>query len=177
MPNPMDLSVSASGIPGYYNTDGQWYRDDGTPVIKIDIVADSSGSVQDQVQSGRLSDSVEQWARDNGYRMHPDTKDILYNQFFNEKDTRSAWERTMTADNTKYQRAVADMKAAGLNPFLLMSGGASGAGTSSPGSVGSGSISALRSSKNQKDAQNLSSILQIIGSISQAVLMGILLKK
>lgn len=172
MPNPMDMTAS---VPGYHNTDGQWYREDGTPVRPIDIVP--SDSEQDQVQSGFSSDSIEQWARDNNYRLSPETRDILYNQFFNERDTRSAWERTMSADNTKYQRAVEDMKKAGLNPFLLMSGGASSAGTSSPGSVGSGSISAVKASNNSRSAQNLSSILQIIGSISQAVLMGILLKR
>lgn len=41
---------------------------------------------------------------------------------WNEQQVLAAWERQMEADNTKYQRQVADMQAAGLNPMLAAGG-------------------------------------------------------
>lgn len=177
MPNPMDMQASASGYEGYtQDLNGQWYDPNGNPIRKIDIVPwESTGSKEaDALANDRV---IQQWAHDRGYALNSETMDYIYNQFFTEKNNESAWQRTMDADNTKYQRAVKDMQAAGLNPFLLMSGGASGAGTSSPGSVGSGSISSLKGASKQSSTNQLSAIIQSLTSIASTIALGLLLKK
>lgn len=71
----------------------------------------------------------------------------LYDRSQNRADAATAWERSMYASNTSYQRGVADLRAAGLNPILAYSqGGASTptaqtAASTSTGNIGSRSIS------------------------------------
>lgn len=48
-----------------------------------------------------------------------------------------AWQREMNASNTQYQRSVADMQAAGINPMMAVSNG----GASVPSASSSGSVS------------------------------------
>lgn len=52
---------------------------------------------------------------------------------FNAEQARIQREWTERMDNTKYQRAIADMETAGLNPILAVTGGGSGIATGSGG--------------------------------------------
>lgn len=53
---------------------------------------------------------------------------------FSAQQSELAFQRSLLADSTKYQRTVEDMKAAGVNPMLALTGGASGSIQSSPAS-------------------------------------------
>ena len=78
------------------------------------------------------------------------------NQFTADQAT-LAYERSLAADSTKYQRTVADMKAAGINPMLAMSNGASGSVVASPAS----------SVQPGESSMNLGSILSFVLGMKQ----------
>lgn len=67
-----------------------------------------------------------------------ETKDYLTEYFLNEKSRKNAFNDSMMASNTQYQRAVADLKKAGLNPFLAFDALRGSAPSSSAGSVSGG---------------------------------------
>ena len=71
---------------------------------------------------------------------------------WNQQETLSAWNRTMEADNTKYQRQVVDMQLAGLNPLM-----AAGGTPSSPTAAVAGGVSP------SSVAFNLDSIVNMLG--------------
>lgn len=70
--------------------------------------------------------------------------EIQANQF-NAEQAQLAYERELSADSTKYQRSVADMKAAGLNPMLAAgsTGGSVNSSAASSVSPGAPNLSAL----------------------------------
>lgn len=78
------------------------------------------------------------------------------NEAFTREREDLAWQRTMSADNTKYQRQVADMRAAGLNPMLAAGGSVSApAASSSPSGTAVGSAGSF----------NLGSVLSAVSSM------------
>lgn len=91
---------------------------------------------------GLLSNIVNAYAKDLemqvNYQMFQEANAFNAREAQKQRDWSSqeaqlAYERTLSADSTKYQRQVADLQAAGLNPMLAVSNGA-GSVQSSPGS-------------------------------------------
>lgn len=60
--------------------------------------------------------------------------DKLVNYMMTEQSNQIARDWTASREDTQYQRLVADLKAAGINPYILMQSGASPISSSSSGS-------------------------------------------
>lgn len=89
----------------------------------------------------------------------------IASQDFAHNEAELAHERTMEADNTKYQRAVEDIQEAGLNPNLIYGAGGtpSSTPTSSSASAGSGSRASMQGSMN-----TLAEMSGLINSVTNA---------
>ena len=83
----------------------------------------------------------------------------------NEAQKNRDWQEMMS--NTSYQRAVADMEAAGLNSALMYSGGGSGASTPS-GAVAHGT--SARASSNGNPFTALTAVLNPVISLAKAAI-------
>lgn len=101
--------------------------------------------------------------------------DKLLNYLMSEQSSQNARDWTAQREDTAYQRLVADLKAAGINPYAFATFGASPFASSSGGHSYSGNYSASYEINKEKNQQNwlkvvLSSIFPVIGAAIAALL-------
>lgn len=115
----------------------------------------------------------EDWLRDmqaqyNSYLMS--MSQMSAQNRFNAEEAQKARDFEERLSNTAYQRAVQDMKTAGINPVLVYSNGASGASTPSGSAASSGSGGSYSGYRSSKNPDPLMSLLQAIG---HAIIAGV----
>lgn len=87
------------------------------------------------------------------------------NRMYNSAEAVKAYNRELYADSTKYQRTMADLKRAGVNPLMAVAGASAGSVSAAPASASSGS--SVGSSGGVIISAILRGISQIVSSASK----------
>ena len=143
--------------------------DSNGDLIHPDVSGPGSNGSPSLVQDSG-DDAIIKLANELNLKLDDSTKDYLMQYYLNERSNQNAWNRQFDASNTQYQRAVADLRKAGLNPFLAIQS-LSG---SSPSSSGQSVQGGLYTSKRNQDTQNTKDafgrILYVLAIVASAVI-------
>lgn len=154
-----------------------WLRD-GVNKVADKIAGVFSGNVSQPVGNtlrGGLHDlwngraiAAEDWQRSEQSAHNQFERDMAMQAYANENasiEAEKAWERTMEADNTKIQRAVEDMKTAGINPIMAINGGFGDVPSSPTASASSARSSGSNYSGSSAGGNGLGAIASILAGL------------
>lgn len=135
-----------------------------------DQVDDFYGIQRQEIVPDSGTDAIQSLANDLDMKLDNSTKDYLTQYYLDEKSNENAWKRQMDASNSQYQRAVEDLRKAGLNPFLAIS---SLSGSSSPSSSGNSVTGGLYTSKENNQRSATMTALGVLAIIAAAVIKAV----
>lgn len=138
------------------------------------IDAESAAATTAWQRSEASAEAQRQWASSQNAltRQHDEDMINLAHQL-NEQSAQASFDRQLAASNSAYQRAVDDLKAAGLNPILAVGGQASTPSSSaaSVNAIGSGAVGGV-SADAYKANTGKGDLSSIFGSIAQLFAAG-----
>ena len=117
-------------------------------------------------------DQIAALAQKLGIKLDDTTKDYLIEYYLNDRASSNAFNREMSAYNSRYQNAVEDMRKAGLNPFLAFDA-ISGAGANSSASGVSGGLYTQKGNSLRQTGTSL--ISTILSMVASAVIAGLMI--
>lgn len=132
---------------------------------KINELTSGDSLVKDSSQ-----DAISKMANDLNVKLDSSTKDYLMQHYLNEQSNKNAWNRQLDASNTQYQRAVADLRKAGINPFLAIQSLSGSTPSSSGQSVQGGLITSKQNQQSQNASNIARGIITVLGIIAGAVI-------
>lgn len=124
-----------------------------------------------QIASAKMAADASKYGVDQAVQSTRETN--LWNKAESKRDR--AWKKDMS--DTSYQRSVVDMKAAGLNPAIMLQGGGSGASTPGGTVIPAKSSAAAHSAGGAQKAQAMLSMGQGTAQIASAMAHIKLMKK